>query len=55
MYNYKLSKDPVSNEVTSILRLEPWLLIPFNEENADYQQYLAWVEAGNDPEPADEE
>lgn len=24
--------------------------IPFNEENTDYQAYLAWVEEGNEPE-----
>ena len=23
-------------------------------DNKDYQEYLAWVEAGNTPEPADE-
>ena len=28
--------------------------IPINEENIDYQEYLAWVEEGNTPEPADE-
>jgi hypothetical protein len=30
-------------------------LIPLNSpNNTDYQQYLAWLEAGNTPEPADE-
>ena len=28
--------------------------IPINEENTDYQEYLKWVEEGNEPEPADE-
>jgi len=30
------------------------LLIPINQENVDYQQYLAWVAEGNTPTPADE-
>ena len=28
--------------------------IPFAPDNTDYQQYLAWLEAGNTPLPADE-
>jgi hypothetical protein len=26
-----------------------------NESNTDYQDYLAWVEAGNTPEPTEEQ
>lgn len=29
--------------------------IPFDPANTDYQQYLAWCEAGNTPEPAEEQ
>jgi hypothetical protein len=29
-------------------------VIPFDEGNTDYQQYLKWVEEGNTPLPADE-
>ena len=29
--------------------------IPFDNANTDYQQYLAWLEAGNTPLPAEEQ
>jgi len=38
---------------TSIQRLTDGALIPTDEGNADYQQYLAWVAEGNTPEPVD--
>jgi len=28
--------------------------IPINPDNTDYQEYLRWLEAGNTPEPAEE-
>ena len=35
-----------------ILRLADNAFIPPNPANTDYAAYLAWVEAGNTPEPA---
>lgn len=29
--------------------------IPTDPANTNYQEYLEWVEEGNEPEPADEE
>ena len=36
-----------------IIRLEDNASIPLDESNAIYQQYLAWVDEGNEPAPAD--
>lgn len=51
---YKLIKAPFSNEIVSVKRLLDEAFIPFDPANTDYQQYLAWLEAGNTPEPAEE-
>ena len=44
---YKLSNS------TTIIRIADGASIPNDPANRDYVEYLAWVEAGNAPEPAD--
>jgi hypothetical protein len=52
---YKLTKL-INGKLKSIIWQQDDILvcIPVDEDNADYQKYLKWVEAGNTPEPADE-
>ena len=39
---------------TTILRLADNAFIPPDPGNRDYREYLAWVDEGNEPEPAPE-
>jgi hypothetical protein len=38
----------------TILRLSDNAFIPPDEANTDYQTYLAWLDKGNEPQPAPE-
>jgi len=51
---YKLSKNPFTQEVNTVIRLVDNAFIPFDPANTDYQAYLKWLEEGNTPLPAEE-
>jgi len=38
-----------------VIRITDNAWIPFDPANRDYQEYLAWLDAGNEPLPADEQ
>ena len=39
----------------SVFRIEDNSIIPFYNENTDYQAYLKWISEGNTPLPPDQE
>ena len=49
---YKLNKNSF-NEANGVFRISDNAFIPFDPANTDYQAYLAWVDAGNQPLPAE--
>ena len=52
---YKLVKNPITGVVDQVKTKngDSVLIIPFNETNTDYQNYLAWVAEGNTAQAAD--
>ncbi len=58
-YTYKLVADHINpatgKTVTAIevIRKEDNARIPFDDDNRDYIEYKAWLDAGNTPEAAD--
>jgi hypothetical protein len=41
----------LTNVPEIIIRDEDQAFIPIDPDNVDYQEYLAWLEAGNKPTP----
>ena len=55
-YTYKLYNVPTEYKgmvMESIIRKEDGAMIPKDEANKDYQDYLLWVAEGNTAEAAD--
>ena len=53
MYKVIKSETPWG-QVSSLVRIADNACIPFDPANTDYQEYLKWLEEGNQPLPADE-
>jgi hypothetical protein len=52
---YKLCSDYLGKPAQCVVRVADGACIPFDPANTDYQEYLRWLEAGNEPLPADEQ
>ena len=51
---YQQLPPMLGTEAQCIKRLADNAFIPFDPANTDYQAYLAWLEEGNKPLPAEE-
>ena len=52
---YKLYKCGIGNAETGVMKIDTDSItsFPMNPDNTDYQAYLAWLELGNEPLPAE--
>ena len=50
---YKLNSLDTFGKQSSVIKVDTMTYIPYDEANADYQEYLAWVAEGNTAEAAD--
>ena len=50
---YQLVNSLNGGLLECVLRFSDNAFIPFDPDNRDYQEYLAWLAEGNEPLPAD--
>jgi hypothetical protein len=44
--------DPTTGELAAVIRRdEDGAFVPFDPDNIDYQEFLAWLAEGNEPAP----
>ena len=43
----------ITNGGDNVIRIADGAYIPFDPANTDYQEYLEWIAAGNEPEAAE--
>ena len=55
MYKQIPAHEITGEEIPMVKRLADNAFIPFDPANTDYQEYLKWLEEGNEPLPADEQ
>ena len=46
------SGNKTGDQTNRIQRKEDKAIIPFDDRNTSYQEYLAWLAAGNTPDPS---
>jgi hypothetical protein len=52
MAAYQLVATLPGTMMQTVQRISDGAFIPFDPGNRDYQDYLAWLEDGNEPDPA---
>jgi hypothetical protein len=50
---YKLTNPIFGNEITSVIKQDENMLVPFDPDNTDYQAYLKFLAEGGQTLPAD--
>ena len=53
MYKIRETHLITKETLSGIIRTSDGAIIPDDEANTDYQEYLEWLAAGNTPDPAD--